>query len=210
MTKGSNLPTAGYVPTGGPGVDERDDRGPPAQAEARGEYALIRPGRRTRLSLSRGTAGGDGPWAGSAGGSGRQNLVDGQTSGAPSIISPGKGMGAALGRQPKRIRPHRGGHEARVAGAFPVTAKIRLGWNDADRNYMEQAPGAVTAAPTPSSCTAGRAMPGVNRGFGNRPTGMRIGSGGRRAGAGRGQRGNILFPAPHPRSPKPDRECAGW
>jgi tRNA-dihydrouridine synthase 3 len=49
-----------------------------------------------------------------------------------------KGMGAALGRQPKRIRRIVEAMKGAVA-AIPVTAKIRLGWNDADRNFLEQA-----------------------------------------------------------------------
>ena len=53
-----------------------------------------------------------------------------------------KGMGAALGRQPKRIRRIVEAMKRAVA-AVPVTAKIRLGWNDADRNYLEQARAAV-------------------------------------------------------------------
>jgi tRNA-dihydrouridine synthase 3 len=53
-----------------------------------------------------------------------------------------KGMGAALGRQPRRIQRI---VEAvkRAAASVPVTAKIRLGWNDGDRNYMAQARAAV-------------------------------------------------------------------
>ncbi len=53
-----------------------------------------------------------------------------------------KGIGAALGRQPQRIR--------RIAEAMkkavtkvPVTVKLRLGWNDEMRNVIEQAQAAV-------------------------------------------------------------------
>jgi tRNA-dihydrouridine synthase 3 len=52
-----------------------------------------------------------------------------------------KGLGAALGRQPSRIR--------RIVAAMktsvkvPVTVKIRLGWNDRSRNYLEVAAAAV-------------------------------------------------------------------
>ena len=53
-----------------------------------------------------------------------------------------KGMGAALGRQPKRIRRIVEGMK-RAVSAVPVTAKIRLGWNDGDRNYLDQARAAV-------------------------------------------------------------------
>lgn len=53
-----------------------------------------------------------------------------------------KGMGAALGRQPKRIRNIVEAMKRAVA-AVPVTVKIRLGWNDGSRNYLEQAQAAV-------------------------------------------------------------------
>jgi tRNA-dihydrouridine synthase 3 len=53
-----------------------------------------------------------------------------------------KGLGASLGRQPNRLRRL---IEAlkRAADPLPVTAKIRLGWSDADRNYLKQAQAAV-------------------------------------------------------------------
>ncbi|MEZ5287096.1 MAG: tRNA-dihydrouridine synthase family protein [Vicinamibacterales bacterium] len=48
-----------------------------------------------------------------------------------------KGLGASLGRQPSRQRRLVEAMK-RAAGAVPVTAKIRLGWNDTDRNYLDQ------------------------------------------------------------------------
>lgn len=46
-----------------------------------------------------------------------------------------RGLGAALGRQPARVRRI---VEALVkAVGVPVTVKIRLGWNDGHRNYLE-------------------------------------------------------------------------
>jgi tRNA-dihydrouridine synthase 3 len=48
-----------------------------------------------------------------------------------------KGLGAAIGRQPNRMR--RIVDALKRAVAIPVTAKIRLGWNDESRNYLEQA-----------------------------------------------------------------------
>jgi len=53
-----------------------------------------------------------------------------------------KGLGASLGRQPNRLRRLVDAVK-RAAGAVPVTAKIRLGWSDADRNYLRQAQAAV-------------------------------------------------------------------
>lgn len=52
-----------------------------------------------------------------------------------------KGLGAALGRQPNRIR--RLVEAMKRAVKIPVSAKIRLGWNDDTRNYMAQAQAAV-------------------------------------------------------------------
>ncbi len=53
-----------------------------------------------------------------------------------------KGMGAALGRQPSRVRRI---VETMVKGVtrVPVTVKIRLGWNDEMRNYVDLARAAV-------------------------------------------------------------------
>ena len=53
-----------------------------------------------------------------------------------------KGLGASVGRHPNRLRRL---VEAlkRSAAPLPVTAKIRLGWSDNDRNYLKQAQAAV-------------------------------------------------------------------
>ena len=53
-----------------------------------------------------------------------------------------KGLGAALGRHPTRIRRIVDAMK-QAAGQTPVTAKIRLGWNDTSCNYLEQARAAV-------------------------------------------------------------------
>lgn len=53
-----------------------------------------------------------------------------------------KGMGAALGRQPSRVRRIVETMVKAVA-AVPVTVKIRLGWNDQMRNAVEVANAAV-------------------------------------------------------------------
>ena len=47
------------------------------------------------------------------------------------------GLGAALGRQPTRVR--RIVEAMRQAVKIPVTVKIRLGWNDSHRNYLDLA-----------------------------------------------------------------------
>jgi tRNA-dihydrouridine synthase 3 len=58
--------------------------------------------------------------------------------GCPIDFFTRKGLGAAIGRYPNRVRRL---VEAmtRGAGSIPVTAKIRLGWSDGDRNYLAQA-----------------------------------------------------------------------
>jgi tRNA-dihydrouridine synthase 3 len=53
-----------------------------------------------------------------------------------------KGMGAALARQPSRVR-RIVESMARAVTAAPVTVKIRLGWNDEMRNHVELARAAV-------------------------------------------------------------------
>ena len=52
-----------------------------------------------------------------------------------------KGMGAALGRQPSRVR--RIVETMAKAVGIPVTVKIRLGWNDQARNHVDLARAAV-------------------------------------------------------------------
>lgn len=49
-----------------------------------------------------------------------------------------KGLGAALGRQPTRLRRLVEAMKQAVK-RVPVTAKIRLGWNDEHRNFLDQA-----------------------------------------------------------------------
>lgn len=53
-----------------------------------------------------------------------------------------KGMGAALGRQPSRVR-RIVETMARGVSGVPITVKIRLGWNDEMRNHVELARAAV-------------------------------------------------------------------
>ena len=49
-----------------------------------------------------------------------------------------KGLGASIGRQPNRIRRIVDAMK-RAVQHVPVTAKIRLGWNNDDLNYLDQA-----------------------------------------------------------------------
>ena len=62
--------------------------------------------------------------------------------GCPIDYFTSKGLGATLGRQPKRIQRIVEGMKRAVTGV-PITVKIRLGWNDESRNYLEQAKAAV-------------------------------------------------------------------
>jgi tRNA-dihydrouridine synthase 3 len=55
-----------------------------------------------------------------------------------------KGLGAALARQPKRVARIVQAMKGAVSHAA-VTVKIRLGWNDKNRNYLEVAAAAVEA-----------------------------------------------------------------
>src|SRR5262245_59791607 len=54
-----------------------------------------------------------------------------------------KGLGAALARQPSRVR--RIVEAMKMAVGVPVTVKIRLGWNSEHRNYLELARATVEA-----------------------------------------------------------------
>jgi tRNA-dihydrouridine synthase 3 len=53
-----------------------------------------------------------------------------------------KGLGASIGRHPNRLR-RLVEAMARAAAPVPITAKIRLGWSDDDRNYLDQARAAI-------------------------------------------------------------------
>lgn len=65
------------------------------------------------------------------------DLVD-LNCGCPIDYFTHKGLGAALGRQPARLRRLVEAMKRAVV-RIPVTAKIRLGWNDDDRNHLDQA-----------------------------------------------------------------------
>ena len=69
------------------------------------------------------------------------DLVD-VNCGCPIDYFTSKGLGAALSRQPARIRRIVEGMKRAVV-RVPVTVKIRLGWNEKSRNHVEQARAAV-------------------------------------------------------------------
>ena len=61
--------------------------------------------------------------------------------GCPIDYFTSKGLGAALAREPRRVR--RIVEAMKQAVTIPVTVKIRLGWNDEHRNYLDVARAAV-------------------------------------------------------------------
>ena len=144
MTKGSNLPYRRLcVELGARVLMSEMTVARRLKQRRRGEYALIRrapdePFFGVQLA---GTDPEEMGWAAALVESRGADLVD-VNFGCPIDHFTRKGMGAALGRQPKRIRRIVEGMK-RAVTSIPVTAKIRLGWNDVDRNYLEQAQAAV-------------------------------------------------------------------
>jgi tRNA-dihydrouridine synthase 3 len=146
MTKGSNLPyrqlcvELGAVITASEMTVARR-----LKQKRRGEFALIRrfegePCFGVQLA---GTNPDEMAWAAALAISRGSEFVD-VNLGCPIDYFTRKGLGAALGRQPSRV--------ARIVSAMraavdpiPVTVKIRLGWNDRSRNYMDLARAAVDA-----------------------------------------------------------------
>ncbi|MFO7692911.1 MAG: tRNA-dihydrouridine synthase family protein [Vicinamibacterales bacterium] len=144
MTRGSNLPYRRLcVELGARVLMSEMTVARRLKQRRRGEYALIRrapdePFFGVQLA---GTDPEEMAWAAVLAESRGAGLVD-VNFGCPIDHFTRKGMGAALGRQPKRIRRIVEAMKLAVA-AIPVTAKIRLGWNDAGRNFLEQARAAV-------------------------------------------------------------------
>ena len=144
MTKGGNLPyrrlcadLGARVLMGEMTVARR------LKQRRRGEYVLIRrapdePFFGVQLA---GTDPDEMGWAAALAESTGADLVD-VNLGCPIDHFTRKGMGATLGRQPKRVRRIVEGMK-RAVTRVPVTVKIRLGWNDDNRNYLEQAQAAV-------------------------------------------------------------------
>lgn len=140
LTKGGNLPyrrlcveLGARVTMGEMAVARR------LKQRRRGEYVLIRrapdePFFGVQLA---GTDPDEMGWAAALAESGGADLVD-VNLGCPIDYFTRKGLGAALSRQPARIRRIVEGMKRAVA-AVPVSAKIRLGWNQKSLNYLEQA-----------------------------------------------------------------------
>jgi tRNA-dihydrouridine synthase 3 len=109
----------------------------------RGEHVLVRRAEDERFFGVQfaGTDPDEMGWAAAFAESRGADLVD-VNCGCPIDYFTRKGLGAALSRQPKRIRRIVEGMKRAVTG-IPVTVKIRLGWNDKSINHLEQATAAV-------------------------------------------------------------------
>ena len=144
MTKGSNLPYRRLCVELGARVTMSEMTvARRLRQKRRGEFALIRrsadePCFGVQLA---GTNPDEMAWAAGLVESRGADLVD-VNFGCPIDHFTRKGLGASIGRQPGRIRRIVEAMKKGVQGV-PVTAKIRLGWNDDDRNYLDQARAAV-------------------------------------------------------------------
>src|SRR4051812_27622149 len=144
MTKGSNLPYRQLCVELGARVTMSEMTvARKLKQRRRGEFALIR--RAAEEPFFGVQLAGKHPaemgWAAALVGARGADLVD-VNLGCPIDYFTRKGLGAALGRQPSRIR--------RIVAAMkeavqhvPVTVKIRLGWNESARNQREVAAAAV-------------------------------------------------------------------
>jgi tRNA-dihydrouridine synthase 3 len=145
MTKGSNLPYRQLcVELGARVLVSEMAVARRLRQRRRGEWALIRraPGEPCFGVQLAGNQPDEMAWAAALVESRGADFVD-VNLGCPIDHFTRKGLGAALGRQPRRV--------ARIVGAMrravsvPVTVKIRLGWNATSRNHLELARAAVEA-----------------------------------------------------------------
>lgn len=143
MTKGSNLPYRQLCQELGARVTMSEMTvARRLKQKRRSEFALIRRAANERffgVQLA-----GNNPdemaWAAQLVESRGADLVD-LNLGCPIDFFTSKGLGAALAREPKRVR--RIVAAMKLAVSIPVTVKIRLGWNDEHRNYLDVARAAV-------------------------------------------------------------------
>lgn len=144
MTKGSNLPYRRLCVELGARVTMSEmTLARRLKQRRRGEFALIR--RAPSEPFFGVQLAGNDPeemaWAAELVEARGADLVD-MNLGCPIDHFTRKGLGAALGRQPARIRRIVEAMKQRVTH-IPVTVKIRLGWNDKTLNYLEVAKAAV-------------------------------------------------------------------
>ena len=143
MTKGSNLPYRRLCAGLGAKVLVSEMvLARRLKQRRRGEFALIRraPEEAVFAVQLAGNAPDEMAWAAALVESRGADFVD-INCGCPIDFFTRKGLGAALSRQPNKIRKIVAAMTAAVK--IPVTVKIRLGWKDDDRNALEQAQAAV-------------------------------------------------------------------
>lgn len=144
MTKGSNLPYRRLCVELGARITMSEMAVARRLKQRRkGEFALVRrapdePFFGVQLA---GTNADEMGWAAALVESRGADLVD-VNLGCPIDHFTRKGLGAAIGRQPSRIRRIVEAMKTAVQ-TIPVTVKLRLGWNDEDRNVLDQARAAV-------------------------------------------------------------------
>lgn len=143
MTKGSNLPYRRLCSSLGAKVLVSEMvLARRLKQRRRGEFALIR--RAPEEAVFSVQLAGNNPeemaWAAALVESRGADFVD-FNCGCPIDYFTRKGLGAALSRQPNKIRKIVAAMVAAVK--IPVTVKIRLGWKNDDRNALEQAQAAV-------------------------------------------------------------------
>lgn len=143
MTKGSNLPYRQLCQELGARVTMSEMAvARRLRQKRRGEFALIRraPAERFFGVQLAGNNPDEMAWAAALVASRGADLVD-VNLGCPIDYFTSKGLGAALAREPKRVR--RIVEAMKRAVTVPVTVKIRLGWNDEHRNFLDVARAAV-------------------------------------------------------------------
>jgi tRNA-dihydrouridine synthase 3 len=144
MTKGSNLPYRQLCQELGARVTMSEMAvARRLRQKRRGEFALIRkaPAERFFGVQLAGNNPDEMAWAAALAESRGADLVD-VNLGCPIDYFTSKGLGAALAREPRRVRRIVEAMK-RAVKQVPVTVKIRLGWNDEHRNYLDVARSAV-------------------------------------------------------------------
>jgi tRNA-dihydrouridine synthase 3 len=144
MTKGSNLPYRQLCQELGARVTMSEMAlARRLKQKRRPEFALIRraPGERFFGVQLAGNKADEMAWAAELVEARGADLVD-VNLGCPIDYFTSKGLGAALAREPRRVRKIVEAMKL-AARKIPVTVKIRLGWNDEHRNYLDVARAAV-------------------------------------------------------------------
>ena len=143
MTRGSNLPYRQLCQELGARVTMSEMAvARRLKQKRRAEFALIRraPAERFFGVQLAGNKPEEMAWAAALAESRGADLVD-VNLGCPIDYFTSKGLGAALAREPRRVRKIV--EAMKQAVRIPVTVKIRLGWNDQHRNYLDVARAAV-------------------------------------------------------------------